>query len=112
MNHLERYRLLIVLSVLLIAKCAVAADAPTFDGEKSSWHNGFDRYDYIMDEETLAITPFKAPDGEKFAVRDPAKGKRRCVVVVPKNPAAGNPWSWRGCYWDHEPQTEIELLKR
>ena len=24
----------------------------------------------------------------------------------------GNPWSWRGCYWDHQPQTEVELLKR
>jgi len=33
-------------------------------------------------------------------------------VVVPKDPAPGNPWSWRGCYWDHEPQTEIELLNR
>jgi hypothetical protein len=21
--------------------------------------------------------------------------------------AAGNPWSWRGFYWDHEPQTEV-----
>ena len=30
-----------------------------FTGEKSSWH-GFDRYDFIMDEETLAITPFKS----------------------------------------------------
>jgi hypothetical protein len=26
--------------------------------------------------------------------------------------APGNPWSWRGCYWDHEPQAEVELLKR
>jgi pimeloyl-ACP methyl ester carboxylesterase len=33
-------------------------------------------------------------------------------VVVPKAAAAGNPWSWRGCYWDHQPQSEIELLKR
>ena len=65
-----------------------------------------------MDEETLAIAPFKAPEGEKFAVRDPAKGQRRCVVVAPNEAAAGNPWSWRGCYWDHEPQTEVELLKR
>ncbi len=40
------------------------------------------------------------------------KGQRRCVVVVPKEAAPGNPWSWRGCYWDHEPQTEVELLKR
>ena len=39
-------------------------------------------------------------------------GKRRCVVVVPKKAAPGNPWSWRACYWNHEPQTEVELLRR
>src|SRR3954465_6119544 len=82
-----------------------------FEGEKSSWH-GFDRYDYLMDDETLDITPFKRPDGEGAAVRAPDKGKRRCVVVVPKEPAAGNPWSWQGQYWDHEPQTEVDLLRR
>jgi pimeloyl-ACP methyl ester carboxylesterase len=90
-----------------------AAESYTpFDGEKSEWHDGFERYDYVMDEVTLAITPFKAPDGEKFAVRDPAPGQRRCVVIVPRKAAAGYPWSWRGCYWDHQPQTEIELLHR
>src|SRR5208283_266716 len=44
--------------------------------------------------------------------RDDANGQRRCIVVAPKTPAAGTPWSWRGCYWDHQPQTEIELLRR
>src|SRR5258708_12637335 len=39
-------------------------------------------------------------------------GKRRCVVVVPKKAAPGNPWSWRGRYWNHQPQTEVELLRR
>src|SRR6202007_1676624 len=75
-------------------------------------HDGFVRYDYLMDEETLGVTPFKAPEGEKFGVKDPPQGKRRCIVVAPKEPAAGNPWSWRGCYWDHQPQAEIELLRR
>ena len=90
-----------------------AAESPLpFAGEKSAWRDGFDRFDYVMDEATLAITPFKAPDGEKFAVRDPAKGQRRCVVVAPEEAAAGRPWSWRGCYWDHQPQTEVELLRR
>jgi pimeloyl-ACP methyl ester carboxylesterase len=83
-----------------------------FDGGKSQWHDGFERFDYVMDEQTLGIMPFTAPEGETFAVRDPAKGQRRCVVVVPAKPAAGNPWSWRGCYWDHQPQTEVELLRR
>ena len=49
---------------------------------------------------------------EGFGVKAAEKGRRRCIVVVPKQPAAGNPWSWRGCYWDHEPQTEVELLRR
>jgi pimeloyl-ACP methyl ester carboxylesterase len=83
-----------------------------FDGEKSTWHDGFERYDYVMDAETLAISPFKRPDGEQFGIGGPATGQRRCVVICPKHPAPGNPWSWRGCYWDHQPQTEIELVRR
>jgi hypothetical protein len=26
--------------------------------------------------------------------------------------APGNSWSWQGGYWNHQPQTEIELLRR
>src|SRR5271155_1153226 len=83
-----------------------------FDGEKTAWHDGFDRYDFVLDEESLAIKPFKRDDDERYGVKAPAKGLRRCIVVVPKEVAAGNPWSWQGCYWDHEPQAEVELLKR
>src|SRR5262249_28853384 len=36
----------------------------------------------------------------------------RCIVVVPTAAAEGRPWSWRGCYWDHQPQSEVELLRR
>src|SRR5436853_5395418 len=75
---------------------------PAFEGAKSSWH-GFDRYDYLVDEKTLAVTP---ADGQ---TKGAVKAQRRCIVVVPKQAAAGRPWSWCGCYWDHEPQTEIEL---
>lgn len=83
-----------------------------FDGEKTTWHDGFERFDYVMDEASFAIAPFKRPESEKFAVGNPPKGQRRCIVVVPKQPARGNPWSWQACYWDHEPQTEVELLRR
>ncbi|PYK60707.1 MAG: alpha/beta hydrolase [Verrucomicrobia bacterium] len=83
-----------------------------FEGEKTFWHDGFDRFDYAMDEESIVIMPFKRPEGEKFAVGNPVKGQRRCIVVVPKKIAPGAPWSWQGCYWDHEPQTEVELLRR
>ena len=83
-----------------------AADAYTpFDGAKSEWH-GFDRYDFLLDENTMEIKPADAGNTGNIP------GQRRCIVVVPKTPAPGNPWSWRGCYWDHQPQAEIELLKR
>src|SRR6266404_10008707 len=90
----------------------VTAQTPTsFEGEKTSWH-GFDRYDFLMDETSLAIKPYKAGADEKNAVKTVVKGQLRCVVVAPKETAAGRPWSWRGYYFDHEPQAEIELLKR
>jgi hypothetical protein len=106
-------------SLLIAAACAsgagqtaVADSVRPFEGEKSTWHDGFDRFDYLMDEQTLEIQPFKRADDERFGIKDPPSGKRRCVVIVPKKPALGNPWSWRGCYWDHQPQTEVELLRR
>ena len=83
-----------------------------FDGEKTAWHEDFDRYDYLMDETSFALTPFKRPDSEKFAVGSPPEGQRRCLVVAPKHAASGYPWSWQACYWDHEPQAEVELLRR
>jgi pimeloyl-ACP methyl ester carboxylesterase len=88
-----------------------AAEPGPFSGEKTAWH-GFDRYDFLLDEEKLTVEPSKAAPDEKNSIKGEVKGKRRCVVVVPKKAAEGKPWSWRGCYWDHEPQTEVELLKR
>ena len=42
---------------------ATAAEAANsyvpFAGEKTTWHDGFDRYDYLMDETTFAIAPVK-----------------------------------------------------
>src|SRR2546426_965479 len=44
---------------------AMAADVYVpFEGEKTTWHEGFDRYDFIMDDATGAITPIKAPTSE------------------------------------------------
>src|ERR1017187_7326783 len=88
------------------------AGDPVFDGGKSTWHDGFVRYDFFMDDENLTFSPFTRPENEGFAVGTPAKGKRRCIVVVPNKPAPGHPWSWQGCYWDHQPQAEVELLHR
>src|SRR6185436_12869738 len=105
----------IVISALMLARLSEAQSKEThvrFAGEKSSWHEGFERHDFIMDEATLAIKPFKAPGGEKLGIGDPPKGKRRCVVIVPKKAAPGYPWSWQACYWNHQPQAEVELLRR
>ena len=95
------------------SRAEVALQVPlAFQGDKIDWH-GFDRYDFVMDMQTLAITPFKAPAGEQSGdLGNSDKGQLRCVVVVPKQAAPGNPWSWRGVYWNHQPQTEVELLKR
>src|SRR5882757_7165322 len=107
---------LLAVAAVAFSVCGFAgtihAAEPAFDGGKSTWHDGFVRYDFVMDDETLGITPFTRPEKEGFAVGAPVKGQRRCIVVVPNEAAAGNPWSWQGCYWDHEPQTEVELLRR
>jgi alpha-L-fucosidase 2 len=95
-----------------VVDLSVPDTASLFTGEKTAWHEGFDRYDFLMDEQTMAITQIKATEDEHFGAKPAEKGKLRCIVVVPQKAAPGNPWSWRGCYWDHEPQTEVELLKR
>jgi pimeloyl-ACP methyl ester carboxylesterase len=88
-----------------------ASESGGFTGEKTAWH-GFDRYDFLMDEANLTIKQIRAAPDEKNGIKGQVKGQLRCVVVVPKEAAPGKPWSWRGYYFDHEPQAEVELLKR
>lgn len=83
-----------------------------FEGNATTWHDGFARYDFLMNEKTLEIKLFTRPDSEKYAVAAPPAGQRRCIVVVPKKAAPGHPWSWQACYWDHQPQAEVELVRR
>ena len=55
-----------------------------FTGEKTTWHEGFDRYDFVMDDATGAITPMTALAGEVagFGVDTAVKdGKRRCGMT-------------------------------
>jgi pimeloyl-ACP methyl ester carboxylesterase len=108
----ERFSFAVAWLTLIHSTAQSAETYVAFEGEKSAWHDGFDRYDFVMDESTLAIKSFKAPSGEKFGITDPPKGQRRCVVIVPRKAAPDNPWSWQACYWNHEPQTEVELLRR
>lgn len=84
---------------------------PELGGEKTTWH-GFDRYDFLLDEGELSIKPYRATPEDGTAVRTQVPGQLRCVLVAPNEPAPGRPWSWRGYYFDHEPQAEMELLKR
>ena len=89
-------KLFFAAAIVWTSSNAKAADVYVpFQGEKTTWH-GYDRYDFVMDDATGAITPFKAPASEvtSFAVEAGLKdGKRRAIVVVPKKAAAGNPWS-------------------
>src|ERR1700731_4604907 len=110
---------LLVLATLIVFRPASntpAADGYIpFTGDKTNWHEGFDRYDFVMDDASGAIASMVAPEKEvtSFGIDATlANGKRRGVVIVPKNAASGHPWSGQGCYWNHEPQTEVELLKR
>ena len=64
-----------------------------------------------MDEQALTLEPIKAAPDERNGIKGQVKGHRRCVVVVPKS-GARQPVVLAGCYWDHEPQAEIELLNR
>ena len=117
-------RILAVAAVALSARGFVAtihaagqpapaqSSPPAFDGGKSTWHDDFVRYDFLMEKETFEITFFTRPDNERFGVGTPPAGKLRCIVVLPRSPARGNPWSWQACYWDHRPQAEVELLRR
>jgi hypothetical protein len=64
-------------AILMMAICCgsrvvkAAETMPVFSGEKTTWH-GFDRYDFVMDDATLAITPFKSPPTEGDGVNVPA----------------------------------------
>jgi hypothetical protein len=100
---------LAALIAVMIAGSGTVAAQPK--GKVSSWH-GFDRYDYVISEAFGSITPVAKTEAERMGVAAPEAGTHRAIVVAPKQAAPGNPVTWRGCYWDHEPQSEIELLKR
>jgi hypothetical protein len=102
--------LTILVAVALVHGPNVAAGAEVyvpFEGEKTSWH-GFDRYDFVMDEQTLAITPVESAADDAAG----SDARARCILVVPKRQAPGNPWSWRDLHRDHQPPAEAELLAR
>ncbi|MEO1860911.1 MAG: hypothetical protein ABGZ19_13525, partial [Verrucomicrobiales bacterium] len=56
------------------------------DIKKSQWH-GFERQDF-------------SSDGLK------------CILVIPASAAKDSPWVWRARFFGHQPQADIELLKK
>ena len=64
----------------------VARSESNFSGKESKWHD-FVRNDFKVDG-------------------------RGCIVVSPARAATGNPWIWRARFFGHEPQADVEMLKR
>jgi pimeloyl-ACP methyl ester carboxylesterase len=76
-----------LIAVLIAATQADTAQAESeFDGKESQWH-GFGRHDFNV-------------------------GERACIVVSPETATDGKPWIWRARFFGHEPQADIEMLKR
>jgi hypothetical protein len=107
-----KFFLTITIGLLTLFAAGQNPAGPTSDStNKNSWH-GFDRFDFLMDSTDFSISPFHSELAEGNGIIKQIPGKFRCVIVFPKKTASGSPWSWRGRYWDHEPQTEVELLNR
>jgi hypothetical protein len=100
----------IVFALILSASIdAKAADAPpVIESAKAAWHEGSARYDFVMDEQTLAIKPLTVTSDDRIGTDGPV----RCILVVPKRATSGNPWSWRDLYRNHQPPAQTELLAR
>lgn len=66
------------------------------------------------EDELTAIAGEAAKMGEwnGFARADFELDGRKCIVVAPKEIAAGKPWIWRARFFGHEPQTDIALLEK
>lgn len=87
----QRSRKTLLLPILFaglvcLATVSVSDAAVTFPGKKSEWH-GFSRFDF-------------------------QHNSRKCIVVTPEKTAEGRPWVWRARFFGHEPQADVELLKR
>jgi hypothetical protein len=65
----------------------IAARAQTyvpFEGAKKDWH-GYDRYDFLMDEQTLEITPYTAGADEGNGIQGRFPANADALWWSPKN---------------------------
>jgi hypothetical protein len=70
-----------------LCETRAAGAAPASEDAKGAWPGGSDRYDFVMDRQTLAVRPRAPADGTSGG-----EGLARCVLVVPKKASPGNPW--------------------
>src|SRR5262245_32104847 len=92
-------------SMLPASSGARAADEPpTSEKRQATWQDGSARYDFVMEEQTLAIKPLGPATDDKGG----GDGRARCILVVPKRPVKGNPWSWRDLHRDRQPPASAE----
>jgi hypothetical protein len=101
-----------------------------FGDEKVEWH-GFDRYDFVMDEQTLAITGVESfyrdfpSEGTYISCRGPLftecydryefnlEGIQGAItVIVPKTAAPGTPWVFRSDFVDRDAKVDLALLAK
>ena len=53
-------KLFVAAAIVWTSRNAKAADGYVpFEGEKTTWHEGFDRYDFIMDDATGRSRPLR-----------------------------------------------------
>ena len=85
----------LVAAGLACTSIAMAADRYVpFDGQKTAWHDGFDRYDFLMDEKSSPSQPFVRDADERFGVKGPPKGQtavRRGRAQGARQPATHGP---------------------
>ena len=80
--------LIFIASILFFVK-TMAGATPVFEGGKTTWH-GFDRYDFIMDDQTMAIAPLHSATGrKKMKSKVPPKERTDVSSLVPKRVRAG-----------------------
>ena len=79
-------KLVYFLYFLLFGFLQLIANADDLNVKKSLW-NGFERQDFQF-------------NGVKS------------ILVVPHSPAKNSPWVWRARFFGHQPQADIELLKK
>ena len=63
-EFIETSAMVCAAAILSTSEANAADGYVPFQSEKTTWHEGFERYDFTMDDATGAITPMTAPASE------------------------------------------------